>query len=184
MRQERTPPVSRQPVSDTVPLSTTQPQDNSMRQERTPSVTHQPVSDNASLSTTQSQDDSMRQERTPPVSHQTLPDSAHLPKFKIMQTDHFPTAYGVVTAMEKEQPELKLSITVNLKGEIIITPQDQQTASYLEKVRVLQGKPVCLEKLDPSERRTRVVLLGYPIDFPLDPVLEHKQILNAERCCT
>ncbi|KAG7173424.1 putative RNA-directed DNA polymerase from mobile element jockey-like 96 [Homarus americanus] len=63
-------------------------------------------------------------------------------------------------------------------------PQDHNTAKILSEVTNLNGKTVKIILLDPEEKTTRMVLLRYPLELPVEVIIKHSKVTKAERCVT
>ncbi|KAG7157158.1 putative RNA-directed DNA polymerase from mobile element jockey-like 79 [Homarus americanus] len=96
----------------------------------------------------------------------------------------FNHAYEVVVALELEYKNIKFSVKPNLVGDLILSPQDHNTAKILSEVTNLKGKTVKIIPLDPDEKTTRKVLLRYPLELPVEVVIKHSKVTKAERCVT
>ncbi|KAG7173593.1 putative RNA-directed DNA polymerase from mobile element jockey-like 89 [Homarus americanus] len=105
-------------------------------------------------------------------------------KYKIPKETEFKNAYAVVVALELEYKNNKLSVKPNLVGDLILSPQDHNTAKILCEVTNLNGKTVKIIPLDPEEKATRVVLLQYPLELPVEVIIKHSKVTKAERCVT
>lgn len=121
--------------------------------------------------------------RFPEVRIQSAPSlpSRH-PAFLISPNDNFPTTYAVVMAIEAEFPHLQFSTTVRNDLTTTITPLDDLGLNALLTLDSINGKAVNIRKLDPDLATHKAVLMKYPINFPIEPVLNHIQVENATRC--
>ncbi|KAG7157999.1 hypothetical protein Hamer_G014878 [Homarus americanus] len=61
---------------------------------------------------------------------------------------------------------------------------DHNTAKILSEVTNLNGKTVKIIPLDPEEKTTRMVLLRYPLELPVEVIIKHPKVTKAERCVT
>ncbi|KAG7159695.1 putative RNA-directed DNA polymerase from mobile element jockey-like 100 [Homarus americanus] len=105
-------------------------------------------------------------------------------KYKIPKETEFDHAYEVVLALELEYKNIKFSVQPNLVGDLILSPQDHNTAKILSEVSNLNGKAIKIIPLDPKEKTTRMVLLRYPLELPVEVVTKHSKVTKAERCIT
>ncbi|KAG7164271.1 putative RNA-directed DNA polymerase from mobile element jockey-like 67 [Homarus americanus] len=105
-------------------------------------------------------------------------------KYKIPKETEFDHAYEVVVALELEYKNIKFSVKPNLVGDLILSPQDHNTAKILSEVSNLNGKAIKIIPLDPEEKTTRMVLLRYPQEQPVEVITKHSKVTKAERCVT
>ncbi|KAG7169759.1 RNA-directed DNA polymerase from mobile element jockey-like 1 [Homarus americanus] len=105
-------------------------------------------------------------------------------KYKIPKETEFDHAYEVVVALELGYKNIKFSVKPNLVGDLILSPQDHNTAKILSEVSNLNGKAIKIIPLDPEEKTTRMVLLRYPLELPVEVVTKHSKVTKAERCVT
>ncbi|KAG7157175.1 RNA-directed DNA polymerase from mobile element jockey-like 4, partial [Homarus americanus] len=105
-------------------------------------------------------------------------------KYKIPKETEFDHAYEVVVALELEYKNIKFSVKPNLVGDLKLSPQDHNTAKILSEVTNLNGKTIKVIPLDPKEKTTRMVLLRYPLELPVEVVIKHSKVTKAERCVT
>ncbi|KAG7174154.1 putative RNA-directed DNA polymerase from mobile element jockey-like 65 [Homarus americanus] len=105
-------------------------------------------------------------------------------KYKISKETEFDHAYEVVVALELEYKNIKFSVKPNLVGDLILSPQDHNTAKILSEVTNLNGKTIKIILLDPEEKTTRMVLLRYPLELPVEVIIKHPKVTKAERCVT
>ncbi|KAG7157513.1 Nucleic-acid-binding protein from mobile element jockey-like 11 [Homarus americanus] len=103
-------------------------------------------------------------------------------KYKIPKETEFNHAYEVVVALELEYKNIKFSVKPNLVGDLILSPQDHNTAKILSEVTNINGKTVKKIPLDPEEKTTRMVLLRYPLELPVEVIIKHPKVTKAERC--
>ncbi|KAG7165560.1 hypothetical protein Hamer_G023293 [Homarus americanus] len=61
-------------------------------------------------------------------------------KYKIPKETEFNHAYEVVAALELEYKNIKFSVKPNLVGDLILSPEDHNTAKILSEVTNLNGK--------------------------------------------
>ncbi|KAK4320139.1 hypothetical protein Pmani_008975 [Petrolisthes manimaculis] len=101
-------------------------------------------------------------------------------KLLITLTQHFPTAYDVVEALETEHPTLIFHIKMISFGNILLTPPDTDTLHLLKNITELRGKPISITA--PKPPLTQAILLRYPIMMPLQPILKHPMVSEAKRC--
>ncbi|KAG7157143.1 putative RNA-directed DNA polymerase from mobile element jockey-like 78 [Homarus americanus] len=100
---------------------------------------------------------------------------------KIPKETEFNHAYEVAVALELEYKNIKFSVKPNLVGDLILPPQDHNTAKILSEVTNLNGKTVKIIPLDPEEKTTRMVLLRYPLELPVEVIIKHPKVTKAER---
>ncbi|KAG7175258.1 putative RNA-directed DNA polymerase from mobile element jockey-like 61 [Homarus americanus] len=105
-------------------------------------------------------------------------------KYKIPKETEFNHAYEVVVALELEYKNIKFSVKPNLVGDLILSPQDHNTVKILSEVTNLNGKTVKIIPLDPEEKTTRMVLLRYPLELPVEVIIKLPKVTKAERCVT
>ncbi|KAG7160717.1 hypothetical protein Hamer_G026403 [Homarus americanus] len=63
-------------------------------------------------------------------------------KYKTPKETEFDHAYEVVVALELEYKNIKFSVKPNLVGDLILSPQDHNTAKILREVTNLNGKTI------------------------------------------
>ena len=107
--------------------------------------------------------------------------SCRRPKFKLGNTAGYDNAYQAVVALQRDLPNLLLDIRPNLKGEYVLTPKDDASAARMLAVAQEEGPAARLVLLDPAERRVKRVLQRYPLDMPLEAVLDHRDVVSAVR---
>ncbi|XP_063854131.1 uncharacterized protein LOC135096523 [Scylla paramamosain] len=100
------------------------------------------------------------------------------PKFKLGSLGEHENSYRAISALEREYPTLRIQVRVNLKGEHVVTPKDEDSTALLRRIAE-EGNRVLL--LDPSEKRHKLVLERYPLDLPLEAVEAHPQVTSAQR---
>ncbi|KAG7171660.1 putative RNA-directed DNA polymerase from mobile element jockey-like 84 [Homarus americanus] len=105
-------------------------------------------------------------------------------KYKIPKETVFNHAYEVIVALELEYKNIKFSVEPNLVGDLILSPQDHNTAKLLSEVTNLNGKTIKIIPLDPEEKTTRMVLLRYPLELPVEVIIKHPKVTKAELCVT
>ncbi|KAG7164215.1 putative RNA-directed DNA polymerase from mobile element jockey-like 82 [Homarus americanus] len=105
-------------------------------------------------------------------------------KYKIPKETEFDHAYEVVVALELGYKNIKFSVKPNLVGDLILSRQDHNTAKILSEVSNLNGKTIKIIPLDPEEKTTRMVLLRYPLELPVEVITKHSKVTKAERCVT
>ncbi|KAG7156189.1 putative RNA-directed DNA polymerase from mobile element jockey-like 97 [Homarus americanus] len=122
---------------------------------------------------------------SPAIHPETEPPTVAIPtvmKNKIPKETDFDHAYEVVVALELEYKNIKFSVTPNLVGDLILSPQDHNTAKILSEVTNLNGKTIKIIPLDPEEQTTRMVLLRYPLELPVEVIIKHPKVTKAELC--
>ncbi|KAG7163930.1 putative RNA-directed DNA polymerase from mobile element jockey-like 83 [Homarus americanus] len=102
----------------------------------------------------------------------------------IPKETEFDHAYEVVVALELEYKNIKFSVKPNLVGDLILSPQDHNTAKILSEVTNFNGKTIKIIPLDPEEKTTRMVLLRYPLELPVEVIIKHPKVTKEERCVT
>ncbi|KAG7160423.1 RNA-directed DNA polymerase from mobile element jockey-like 33, partial [Homarus americanus] len=92
-------------------------------------------------------------------------------KHKIPKETEFDHAYEVVVALELEYKNIKFSVKPNLFGDLILSPQDHNTA------KILSGK---------TPRRKQPEWSYYDIleELPVEVIIRHLKVTKAERCVT
>ncbi|KAG7178183.1 putative RNA-directed DNA polymerase from mobile element jockey-like 68 [Homarus americanus] len=105
-------------------------------------------------------------------------------KYNIPKETEFNHAYEVVVALELENKNIKFSVNPNLVGDLILSPQDHNTAKILSEVTNLNGKTVKIIPLDPEEKTTKMVQLRYLLELPVEVIIKHPKVTKAERCVT
>ena len=89
------------------------------------------------------------------------------------------TVYGAVRKLQEAQPDLRVRLTVEGE-EIYLTPKDEASAFCLSRLaREGGGNGLHLEEV---ERRTRGVVMRYPLSYSLTPLQEHPRVTFARRC--
>lgn len=114
--------------------------------------------------------------RAPPLT------PSKLPAFLITPNDAFPTTYDIVTAIETEHPHLRFKLEATRNLNTIIIPLDEASLHALNDLNTVAGKPIEIKKIDPNLTTRKFVLQRYPLNFPLQPVLNHVQVEAAQRC--
>ena len=104
--------------------------------------------------------------------------SGPVPEWRLVSSD-FDNRYAAVTWMEEEL-KLRLRVTVTRTGDYVIRGADWDHATTLEELAAGRAHGIRLERM---EATTRGVLVGYPVQLPLEPVLQHPAVAAAERCC-
>ncbi|KAG7166427.1 hypothetical protein Hamer_G005527 [Homarus americanus] len=66
---------------------------------------------------------------------------------------------SVMIALGLEYKNIKFSVKPNLVGDLILSPQNHNTAKIFSEVINLNGKTIKIIPLDPEEKTTRMVLL-------------------------
>ncbi|KAG7170147.1 hypothetical protein Hamer_G012390 [Homarus americanus] len=74
-------------------------------------------------------------------------------KYKIPKETEFNHAYEVVVALELEYKNIKFNVKPNLVGDLILSPQDHNTAKILSEVTNLNGKTVKIIPLAPRRKQ-------------------------------
>ncbi|KAG7174275.1 putative RNA-directed DNA polymerase from mobile element jockey-like 66, partial [Homarus americanus] len=105
-----------------------------------------------------------------------------------------PPTFAILTVMKYKIPKEtefnheyennKFSVNPNLVGHLILSPQDHNTAKILSEVPNLNGKTVKIIPLDPEEKTTRMVLLRYRLELPVEVIIKHPKVTKAERRVT
>ncbi|KAG7172481.1 RNA-directed DNA polymerase from mobile element jockey-like 9, partial [Homarus americanus] len=95
-----------------------------------------------------------------------------------------PPIVAIPTVMKYKIPKETECVKPNLVGDLIFSPQDHNTAKILSEVTNLNGKTIKILPLDPEEKTTRMVLLRYPLELPVEVVIKHPKVTKAERCVT
>lgn len=97
--------------------------------------------------------------------------------FIITPNVDFPTTEALL-ALEKDFPKLKVSNKITNKGDYIPTNPDSH--HILKSTRVLSnGKTINLCLYSPPPKKTKMVLEGYLLEFPLGCLQEHPLIETA-----
>ena len=89
------------------------------------------------------------------------------------------TAYGAIRRLQEAQPDLRVRLTVD-GDEIYLTPRDEAAAFCLSRLSREGGVPGL--NLEEVERRTRGVVMRYPLSYSLIPLQEHPRVTFARRC--
>lgn len=92
---------------------------------------------------------------------------------------HHEANYFLAIRWLGEELALRLGVTISLTEEAFLRGADWASAGLLEEVALGQPHGIVLERKEPS---TKGILVGYPAHWPLDPVLEHRSVAEAERC--
>ncbi|KAG7164302.1 Nucleic-acid-binding protein from mobile element jockey-like 2 [Homarus americanus] len=119
-----------------------------------------------------------------PVAEPPTVANPNVIKYKIPKETEFDHAYEVVVVLGLEYKNIKFSVKPNLVGDLILSPQDNNTAKILSEVTNLYGRTVTIIPLDPEEKTTRMVLLRYPLELPVEVIIKHPKVAKAERCVT
>ncbi|KAG7164311.1 hypothetical protein Hamer_G003476 [Homarus americanus] len=104
-------------------------------------------------------------------------------KYNIPKETEFNHAYEVVVALELEYKNIKFSVKPNLVGDLILSPQDHNTAKILSEASNLNGKTIKIIPLDPEEKTTRMVLLRYPLKLPVEVIIKHAKSDQGSALC-
>ncbi|XP_068205218.1 uncharacterized protein [Palaemon carinicauda] len=97
----------------------------------------------------------------------------HQPQFKLPSVEGVPS-YAAVVAIATSNPGIKISARVNLKGDIIITTKDQDSASLFHK-------ETSQAYLDPAEKLRKAVVSNYSVKMPLIFITDCSNVAHAER---
>lgn len=63
---------------------------------------------------------------------------------------------------------------------MIIVPKDQATPSFLQETKVLKdGRKGSISTLIPQEKRTKMVLLGFPLGYGVEVITSLPQVVEA-----
>lgn len=62
---------------------------------------------------------------------------------------------------------------LNLKGEYVFTPKEDDNAARMRALAVEQDSATQLMMMDPEEVCAKAVLQQYPLDLPIEDVLDH-----------
>lgn len=100
-----------------------------------------------------------------------------LPVWRLVSS-RFNTQYQCIRFMEEEL-HLRLRLTISLSGDFFIRASDWSHAATLEELAASQTHDIVLVK---KEATNKGVLLRYPLQLPLEPVLAHHSVAAAERC--
>ena len=67
---------------------------------------------------------------------------------------------------------------------MIIAPKDKATMNFLQEIKVLKdGRKVCISPLTSQEKKTKMVLLGFPLGFDVEVITSLPQVVEAS-CMT
>ena len=88
------------------------------------------------------------------------------------------TVYGAVQRLHVAEPDLRVRLTVE-GDEVYLTPADEVSAFRLSRLSREGGDGLTLEEV---ERRTRCVVMRYPLSYSLIPLQEHPRVTSARRC--
>ena len=87
------------------------------------------------------------------------------PWFLCSASEHFPTAYHVVRAVE-ERFKILFEVKPTASGHFLIKPRDDKSLHILSSTRELDGKPLPIVQKD-SVLLQKAVVCGFPQDFGL-----------------
>ncbi|ROT69723.1 hypothetical protein C7M84_012045 [Penaeus vannamei] len=100
----------------------------------------------------------------------------------ISTNEDFPTSIEALLALDKDFPSLKVSTNINNKGDCILKPVNPDSLQILDNTKVLStGKTINLSPYCRPPKKTKMVLEGYPLGFPLSRLREHPLIDSASR---
>ena len=103
-------------------------------------------------------------------------------KFVLKPNTDFPTAYSALVALEQEKKDLAVATKVTQRSTFLLTPKTVDTAKFLFSVKLLStNKLVDLERLIPEEEIKKTILVGFPMEFPVDILLDIPNITSAKR---
>ena len=110
------------------------------------------------------------------------PSHSRLTHFKVpAKPEGFDNAYQLVRALEMHR-KLRLSIRVARDQGMIIVPKDHATLKFLREIRELKdGRKVSLSPLTPEDKRSKMVLLGFPVSYDVELITSHPQVVEASR---
>ena len=94
-----------------------------------------------------------------------------------MPKPRYETTYAAVAAMEKKNPGIALKVNLTQRGQVHAVAQTQEAARIVHQE---QG----FTFLDPNSKTTRVIVVGYPLQFELDPIRQRPEVTSATRCTT
>lgn len=116
-------------------------------------------------------------------SSSTIPEMAQLCKYRLTLSvsQHF----TFMTMLEKKYEGFTATVKLNLHDHLIITPKDEFTDNIL--TGLIDGnkhtqRSWTLEKLNPEDKPTKVVLLHYPLPYTLEAITKLTYVTNAVRC--
>lgn len=103
-------------------------------------------------------------------------------RFLITKSTDFSSSIEALLAIEKEYPSLQVSTKITSQGDYILQAKDKETLTLLQNIKVLNsGKTVNLTTYYSSPKKTKRVLEGYPLGFPMDRLENHPLIESASR---
>jgi len=107
---------------------------------------------------------------------------SRLTRFKVpKKPEDFDNAYQLVRALEKER-NVRLSIRISRDEGMIIAPKDKATMNFLQEIKVLKdGRKVCISPLTSQEKKSKMVLLGFPLGFDVEVITSLPQVVEASR---
>ena len=100
------------------------------------------------------------------------------PKFKLGSLVDHGNFYQAISVLEREYPTLQIQVGVNLNGEYVLTPKNDDCTTLLRSIAE-KGNKVLL--LSPKERDTRRCWSATPLDLSLEAVEAHPQVASAQR---
>ncbi|XP_068214494.1 uncharacterized protein [Palaemon carinicauda] len=83
-------------------------------------------------------------------------------------------SYAAVAAIAASNPGIKISARANLKGDIIITTKDQDSASLLHT-------EASFTYVDPAKKLSKAIVVNYPVNMSLSFITDCSQVAQAER---
>ncbi|XP_076047068.1 uncharacterized protein LOC143028605 isoform X4 [Oratosquilla oratoria] len=100
-----------------------------------------------------------------------------LPTFKVVPSAGYDTAFEVVRALEKGPLHGKLlSLRPLGDGNVLLLPSTYEIVEELDRIKSIDGKPVNLERLNPEDRKHRLVVHDYPTTFMTEAIEDHSQV--------
>ncbi|KAG7176703.1 putative RNA-directed DNA polymerase from mobile element jockey-like 87, partial [Homarus americanus] len=106
-------------------------------------------------------------------------------KYKIPKETGFNHAYKVVVALELEYKNIKFGVKPNLVGDLILPPPPRpQHSQDPQRGHQSQQEDGQDNTIRPRGKTTRMVLLRYPLELPVEVTIKHPKVTKAERCVT
>ncbi|XP_076066336.1 uncharacterized protein LOC143039893 [Oratosquilla oratoria] len=105
-----------------------------------------------------------------------------LPTFKVVPSAGYDTAFEVVRVLEKGPLRGQLlSLRPLGDSNVLLLPSSYDVVEELERIKSLDGKPLNLERLNPEDRKHRLVAHDYHTSFETEVIEDHPQVISATR---
>lgn len=107
-----------------------------------------------------------------------MPEMANLCKWKFTNLDE-EKQFELVALIDQENPGINLRVSNNLERHLILHPKDKAAEEVLRETAKEEPE---LTQLDPEKKVSRIVLMHYPLNYSMHPILLITGVIRAERC--